>query len=493
MAFGLSPNYVQDLRLKDLDKSHFLILSLEAASALGWNVSFVSETGFIAYTKVSWSSWSEEVTVKVSDNRAYIKSACTGAQLMDWGKNKKNVRRLLSKIKEVRELLTEEDLASRLAELKAGIASNDEEDILSQPPSTTKDKITGFLSVFVPTKGYFVSPILINTNILIFIAMALTGVHIIVPEYNDLLNWGANFRPMTLEGQWWRLFTACFVHIGILHLLFNMYALFYIGLLLEPYLGKARFLAAYLMSGIAASMASLWWHDFTISAGASGAIFGMYGVFLALLTTNLLDKSVKKALMASILVFVGYNILNGLKPDSGIDNAAHIGGLVSGLLIGYAFVPSLKQFENERLKRSTIGILAAVLFVSSFTLYSALPNDIGTYDKEMERFFAMESLALEIYNLPPYTPAEEILSEIKDKGLYYWNENIKILDSFHDLDLPLSVKERNEKLRTYCELRIKNYELIYKTIEEGTDQYEEEIEDLGYQIERLIDELTNDF
>lgn len=105
----------------------------------------------------------------------------------------------------------------------------------------------------------------------------------------------------------------------------------------------------------------------------------------------------------------------------------------------------------------------------------------------------MESLALEIYNLPPYTPAEEILLEIKDKGLYYWNENIKILDSFQDLDLPLSVKERNEKLRTYCELRIKNYELIYKTIEEGTDQYEEEIEDLGYQIERLIDELTNDF
>jgi rhomboid protease GluP len=110
--------------------------------------------------------------------------------------------------------------------------------------------------------------------------------------------------------------------------------LLYIGLLLEPYLGKTRFLTAYLISGIAASMTSLWWNDLTISAGASGAIFGMYGVFLALLSTNLLDKSVKKVLFTSIAVFAGYNILNGLKSNSGIDNAAHIGGLISGLIIG---------------------------------------------------------------------------------------------------------------------------------------------------------------
>jgi len=159
--------------------------------------------------------------------------------------------------------------------------------------------------------------------------MIISGVHFFMPENQSLLDWGANFKPLTLAGQWWRLFTAIFLHIGIFHLLFNMYALFYIGLLLEPYLGKARFLAAYLISGIAASITSLWWNDLIISAGASGAIFGMYGVFLSLLSTNLLDKSVKKALLTSIAIFVVYNLLNGLKQGSGIDNAAHIGGLVS--------------------------------------------------------------------------------------------------------------------------------------------------------------------
>jgi rhomboid protease GluP len=367
-----------------------------------------------------------------------------------------------------------------------------EEDILSKPPSTSKEKITNFFSIFLPTKEYFVTPILININILIFIAMILSGVHFLLPENQSLLEWGANFRPLTLAGQWWRLFSAIFLHIGVLHLLLNMYALLYIGLLLEPYLGKTRFLAAYLISGIAASVTSLCWHDITISAGASGAIFGMYGVFLALLTTNLLDKSVKNALLASIAAFVGYNILNGLKPDSGIDNAAHIGGLISGFITGYAFVPSLKKYENTALKSLTIGILSVVLLLSSFIVYKSLPNDIGKYDEKMNTFFALESMALEVYSLPENTPKEKILYELKEKGIYYWNENLKLIESLNDLNLPQQIIERNVKLKKYCELRIKSYELIYKAISEDTDEYQLGIIGYNEKIEKIIKEITEE-
>lgn len=489
MALGFSPKHFQIIHLDNVEKEKFLVLAIESAFKLDWEVSFVSETGFIAYTKFSWSSWSEEITVKIGNGVINIKSECTGSQLMDFGKNKKNVEALLSKLEEIKSVITQEEIESKLAELRQGYASK-EDDILNKPPSTSKEKITDFYSIFKPTEGYFISPILININLLVFIAMLISGVHIFMPENQDLLNWGANFRPMTLEGQWWRLFTACFLHIGILHLLLNMYGLLYIGLLLEPYLGKTRFLAAYLISGIAASMTSLWWHDLTISAGASGAIFGLYGVFLALLTTNLLDKSVKKAFLTSIAVFVIYNILNGLKPDSGIDNAAHIGGLLSGLVIGYAVVPSLNQFENKAIKFSTIGALTVVLLISSFTVYKSLPNDIVKYEKEMDRFVSMESMALEVYNLPEGTPNETILSEIKERGLYYWNENIKIIDSFKNLDLPLAIRARNSKLKEYCELRIQSYELIYKAIEEDTDNYDNEINEYNQKIETIISELT---
>jgi rhomboid protease GluP len=87
------------------------------------------------------------------------------------------------------------------------------------------------------------------------------------------------------------------------------------------------------------------------------------------------------------------------------------------------------------------------LLISSFTVYKALPNDIGKYDEKMKEFASMESMALEVYNLPEGTPNDKILSEIKDRGLYYWNENIKLIDSFEDLDLPLPIRARNEQTK----------------------------------------------
>jgi rhomboid protease GluP len=490
MAFGFSPKHVEEVQLDTLDKDYYLALAIEAAKQLKWNVGFISETGFIAYTNFSMTSWSEEVTLKIEDQVVTIKSECTGNQFMDWGKNKKNIKSLLSQIGEVERFTSPEEIELKISELRNSYALKDE-DVLSRPPSTSKEKITGFFSIFVPVEGYFITPILININLLLFITMTLSGVNILLPENNELLAWGANFRVLTLDGQWWRLFTSCFLHIGIVHLLLNMYALLYIGLILEPYLGKTRFLSAYLITGIAASVTSLWWNDLNISAGASGAIFGMYGVTLALLTTSLLDKSVKKAFLTSIAVFVGYNILNGLKPNSGIDNAAHIGGLLSGLLIGYALVPSLRQFENKRIKFSTVGALALVLLVSSFTVYKTLPNDLLQYDEKMKRFTTLESMALEVYSLPEGTPDEKILEELKERGIYYWKENLVLLESLNKLDLPKTVDERTEILKEYCELRIKSYELIYKKIEENTDKYDDQLKDYNGKIEGIFTKLSS--
>ncbi len=320
--------------------------------------------------------------------------------------------------------------------------------------------------------------------------MVISGVNIMLPDNESLLNWGANFRPMTLEGEWWRLITCCFLHIGIFHLLMNMYALLYIGVLLEPLLGRTRFISAYLLTGITASIASLWWHDLTISAGASGAVFGMYGVFLSLLTTNLIEQTARQTLLTSIVVFVGYNLINGLR--DGIDNAAHIGGLLAGLLIGFILIPSLKKTNDDKLKYGTIALLTFLILGSSFVIYQRIPNDIGRYDAKIKEFASMEVLALEVYNLPPETPSDKVLYGIKDKGIFYWKENIKLIDSFKELNLPVELIRRNKILKEYCELRIKCYELLYKAISENTDQYKQQIEDYNLQIDAKIKELESD-
>ncbi|RZJ81120.1 MAG: rhomboid family intramembrane serine protease [Chryseobacterium sp.] len=319
--------------------------------------------------------------------------------------------------------------------------------------------------------------------------MIISGVDILVPENQDLIDWGANFRPITLAGEWWRLFTACFLHIGVLHLLLNMYALLYIGLLLEPYLGKTRFLAAYLLCGIMSSMASLWWNDMTISAGASGAIFGMYGVFIALLTTNLVNKAVKNSLMTSVGFFVVYNIIYGLKPGSNIDNAAHIGGLLSGLVIGYSFVPGMKQYENKRIKFLTIGIVTFLLLTASSLYYRKLSGDMKQYEEGIEKFVSMEAMALEVFSLPQETSKEAILKEFRSRGIYYWGENIKLIESFKELDLPASITSRNSKLKEYCTLRVESYQLMCRAIVEETNQYDNELEDYNQKIQFIMDEI----
>lgn len=419
MAFGLSPKYTRDFPLDDLTAEQFLILAMEAAKKLGWNIGQTTETGFIAFTGFSMSSWSEEVQVNITGSNANLKSACTGNQLMDWGKNKKNIENLITTLQELKASYSSEELMLKYEELKPKLTG--EQGHLSQS-TPTKEGISGVLGFFRPVPGYFVTPILINLNLVIFIGMILSGVHWMTPANESLIAWGANFRPVTLEGGWWRLITNCFLHIGVFHLLMNMYALLYIGLLLEPYLGRVKFAAAYLLTGFTASIASLYWNDLTISAGASGAIFGMYGIFLAMLTTNLIEKSARKALLTSIAVFVGYNLLNGLKPDSSIDNAAHIGGLLTGLIIGYAFVPSLKKPDETKLKFGMVSLLFTLLLIFSFTVYNLIPNDIGTYETKMKDFASMEATALEVYSLPPDTPNDKLLDAIKNRGILYWEK-----------------------------------------------------------------------
>lgn len=201
--------------------------------------------------------------------------------------------------------------------------------------------IKEMLDFFIPKEGFYITPILINLNLFVFIAMVIAGFGFVSFKGEDLLNWGANFRPVTTNGQWWRLLTNTFMHGGLMHILANMYGLLFVGIFLEPLLGKTKYLLIYLTTGILASVASIWWYDATVSVGASGAIFGLYGFFLASLLLKVFPPDFGKAFLTSTLVFVGFNLLMGF--TGGIDNAAHIGGLISGFVIGLIMSKQLKQ------------------------------------------------------------------------------------------------------------------------------------------------------
>lgn len=487
MAIGFSPKHILVITTEGFTNEQFIAIAVESARKLNWNISYISERGLIAYTKFSMSSYSEEVKLKIDNGIVTIKSECTGTQIFDWGKNKRNVERFLGNFYSMKNNLAPEELAKMVEETSHLIASTGE-DILSRPPTTASENLGNFFSIFKPVKNFFITPIIVDLNILIFMLMVLSGVSFLSPGSDSLIKWGANFRPQTLNGEWWRIITSCFLHIGFIHLIFNMYALVYIGILLEPYLGKIRFAFAYILTGIASSMSSLWWHDLTVSAGASGAIFGMYGVFLAMLTTNLMERSARKALLISIGIFVGYNLLNGMK--GGVDNAAHVGGLFSGLLIGYAYVPGLKKPAALNLQYGAVALTSVLIVGASIFFYKSFPRDLGKYYKKMEAFSEYETKALKVYTLPDDAPKNELSENLKS-GLFYWQQNIKVLKEAEKLNITTEFHKRNQILLHYCNLRIKSYELMRKEVTEDTNRYDAEIKQYTDEIETLIENLEH--
>jgi rhomboid protease GluP len=181
-----------------------------------------------------------------------------------------------------------------------------------------------------------VTPAIILACVGIYVAMVATGVPILNPKGALLYAWGANFGPaVVFDHQAWRLFTSMFLHFGLIHLLMNMYCLAMAGPLVERFFGHFGFAALYVLSGLGGSIASLWVHPTAMSAGASGAIFGIFGALLGYLAIRHREvpTAVLKPLRAGAVAFVGYNTAFALFIPQ-IDMAAHIGGLASGFVCG---------------------------------------------------------------------------------------------------------------------------------------------------------------
>lgn len=177
-------------------------------------------------------------------------------------------------------------------------------------------------------RGASVTQLLLAANVTIFILLLATG-RPTAPR--TLLRYGA--LPQVLpRGEWWRLFTSMFVHIGIAHLAFNMFALIAFGPAIEGRHGKLRFLALYLASGLLAGACSLAFSDGIVRAGASGGVFGILGAWIAFFVRH---RRVPAAAgqLRSLFFLVGINLFFGATV-AGIDNYAHLGGLLGGLLIG---------------------------------------------------------------------------------------------------------------------------------------------------------------
>ncbi len=216
--------------------------------------------------------------------------------------------------------------------------------------------------------------LLVGINLVVFLWMLLHGVSLTTPTSGQLLHFGANSTRLVLEGQWYRLLTATFVHIGIIHLATNMWCLWNLGLLGEPLLGAYGLTAVYMLTGIAGNLLSMGLNvaigEDSVGAGASGAVFGIAGILIVLLSNKRLPIPWEelKRLRRSVIQFAVLNlIIGGATIFVGIiriDNSAHIGGFLSGLALGVPLIPRMTSGRQRYLARQKVTFAGAAFLMA---------------------------------------------------------------------------------------------------------------------------------
>ncbi len=205
-----------------------------------------------------------------------------------------------------------------------------ESEVVEAPPGEVR-------RVLMPSETPFFTYALIAINVLVFLADSLTAFTGLGFRGVGLLTLlGAKDNQAIMAGQVWRLITPLFLHGGILHLGFNSYFLYVVGRQIESAYGRVRFLALYFLSGLAASIASFALSSAS-SIGASGALFGLIGAWIPLLYRNQHILANTRRQIRSIVQVIAINLLIGLSP--GIDNWAHLGGLIGGVVLGWLTTP----------------------------------------------------------------------------------------------------------------------------------------------------------
>ena len=217
--------------------------------------------------------------------------------------------------------------------------------------------------------GHPATQAIFGINAAVFLGMALAGVSVIDPTSQELVHWGANSAQLTLSGDWWRLFTNVFLHMGFIHIALNMWCLWSLGALAESLYGSSTYAAVYLICGVSGSLASIWWHPYALSAGASGAIFGIAGALIASLKYGefSIPHSLVWSQLSGLLAFLAYTLIFGALSGT-TDNAAHIGGLIAGLALGALIARMAPERKAWAARIALLSIVALAVAGAGFWL-----------------------------------------------------------------------------------------------------------------------------
>jgi rhomboid protease GluP len=292
--------------------------------------------------------------------------------------------------------------------------------------------------------------------LLIYLAMVYTGAHFADPHSRALIEWGGNYRALTIQHQPWRLFTAIFVHGGLLHLVMNTVAIFDICWLLERRIGAIRLLLVLLLSGLSAGLCSMIWSPLQVSVGASGAIMGAAGTLLVWLAVPGKEPS---GMTPFIALIAGVALTLGIGAFwNRLDNAAHIGGLITGVAVGLLLYPGNRLRPKHQLVLHFTLLVAGLLLANltirrqntdEYIFRTRLPDISATLQQyaDSRRFLH-----------PPQDNSISSFQQINQR----WQQCIEIALSWQSLRLSASQELLGQQIYNVCRIQQQQYQFIWQ-------------------------------
>lgn len=292
-----------------------------------------------------------------------------------------------------------------------------------------------------------VTTILLASFIGLFIFQLLTGIDANNPTSEQLLHWGANALPFTMRDEPWRLITSGFLHIGLMHLLFNGFAMYFFGQIAEPMFGSVKFLLLFLLAVIGGNLLNnqVTWQSILdgtgqwgLSAGASG---GIMGIGAALLIAAFFKMSVNGMILnlKSLIFIMGINLVYGFAVP-GIDNAGHIGGAITGLFIALPIAIAYRQHLAAQ-QLAAANYQSAYQSVHQNTYQTTFANEPLTADQNHYQDGYQRDLQGDSNNNPPLT---NIFADNNSQIPVNLDPNASSNDSIEVINNRLPIDSNNE-------------------------------------------------
>jgi len=480
MAFGWKTEYEKRVNAEGLSNWEVFSIAEQACKDLDWEYLVVDEKTFTATTPTHWTLAEEIITLVVDGEEIIFKSQSESLDLYEAGRNKKNIEdHLLPAFNKIKKELQFQTLQEHANAIKTETLRQ-----LKTGNRVTAEKTTYGVS------DHEITFALIVINIVVFGIMAARGVNIHFPSPVDITKWGGNVKFNVDGGEWWRLITNIFIHIGIVPLIVNLFGLYFIGLIVESILGKLKFLVAFLGTGVMASLVSILWVPEGVTAGSSGAVFGLFGVFAAFLTTRYVNKRLPVAIWVGNGLYLVYTFIYGIHDV--IDYSTIIGGFGAGLFIGYLFY--FFHFNRNLARAGGTRITVEVILITGLLIFFYLRkygrDDSLRFEKAVMKLNQIELKAMtQMQRLQSAESNKDAARVLSDSAMPEWRHFQQELVKTDKYTLDEQFKRKRKLLNEYAGLRIRQTELIYKSVQEETQQYDAEINEVSEKIDKIIDQL----